>query len=106
MSKRWTLKDDEFLVRHAGAIAGADWLDYLASHDLGHHGKGAGKKRMAKLIETGVLAKIEAAHAAQEAMNDAWFEAFGHPSLKAERAEMREFSEFVAAEVAAREAVQ
>jgi len=53
MSKRWTLNDDQFLAAYHEVGA-----DYVASHDLGHHGKNAGTKRIAKLKETGVWDKL------------------------------------------------
>lgn len=82
MAKRWTLKDDEFLVAYAGAGSDDNWLNYIASHDLGHHGKNAGRRRMQKLRETGLLEKIEAAHRAHTEMVDAWGMAFGPDSWK------------------------
>lgn len=62
MSKRWTHKDDLFLVRFHEVGA-----DYVASHDLGF-AKGAGSKRLAKLKETGVFDKIQEYIKAEKAM--------------------------------------
>lgn len=55
MSKQWTLEDDIFLFQFHEIGA-----DYVASHDLGHHGKGAGTKRIKALKAWGVWEKIEA----------------------------------------------
>lgn len=55
MSKQWTLEDDIFLFQFHEIGA-----DYVASHDLGHHGKGAGTKRIKALKAWGVWDKIEA----------------------------------------------
>lgn len=60
MSKRWTLKDDKFLFEFHEIGA-----DYVASHDLGHHGKEAGTKRVKLLKERGLWEKIEAARRAE-----------------------------------------
>lgn len=60
MSKRCTLKDDRFLFEFHGIGA-----DYVASHDLGHHGKDAGTKRVKLLKERGLWEKIEAARRAE-----------------------------------------
>lgn len=91
MSKRWTLEDDQFLCAYADAVAGADWLNHIASHDLGHHGKNAGKKRMEKLIETGVYDKIRAYHDARSEMADAWGMAFGPASWRELIEDRRDF---------------
>lgn len=56
MSKRWTYKDDDFLVRYHEISA-----DYIASHDLGFKTKGAGERRLKLLRETGVFDLIKAA---------------------------------------------
>jgi hypothetical protein len=77
MAKRWTLKDDRFLVEYHSVGA-----NYVADHDLGFKGKNAGVKRMAKLKETGVWEKIEAYHEAWRSMNWAWVMAFGSQSDK------------------------
>lgn len=58
MSKRWTLKDDHFLVRYHEIGA-----DYVASHDLGFK-KGAGTKRVKALKAAGVWDLMVAAQRA------------------------------------------
>jgi hypothetical protein len=72
MSKRWTLKDDQFLVAYADI-----GLDFIASHDLGFHGKNAGTNRMKKLKEFGLLEKIVVAQKAAEIVGLHWNLAFG-----------------------------
>jgi hypothetical protein len=61
MTKRWTLEDDKHL-----AVYHQIGADYVAYHDLGHHGRNAGTKRIAKLKETGVWDKLIAAQKAEE----------------------------------------
>ena len=77
MSKRWTMKDDMFLVEYHGVGA-----NYVADHDLGFKGRNVGEKRVAKLKAAGVWDKIVAYHAAYRAMNRAWVTAFGSQSEK------------------------
>jgi len=62
-NKRWTLKDDIFLVRYHEL-----GVDYIADHDLGFHRPGAGVKRMKLLKERGVWGKIEASIKAEVVM--------------------------------------
>lgn len=72
MSKRWKIDDDLFLVRFQELGA-----DFIASHDLGFHGKGAGERRIAKLKYTGVYDLIIAAQKADTEMRCAHTLAFG-----------------------------
>jgi hypothetical protein len=55
MAKRWTYKDDVFLVRYIDMGA-----DFIASHDLGF-ADGAGEKRVKILKKTGLFEKIDQA---------------------------------------------
>ena len=48
MGKKWTQKEDEFLLFYHSAID----ADYIASHDLGRP-HGAGSKRLKKLTKSG-----------------------------------------------------
>lgn len=82
MSKRWTIEDDEFLAAYHEIGA-----DYVASHDLGHHGKGAGVKHIKRLKETGVWDKLLFAQAARRDFVDHWLLAFGGAESKALAAE-------------------
>lgn len=76
MSKRWTFKDDGFLVVYY--VEGNDqWNDYIASHDLGFKSKGAAKRRVAKLKELGIWEKFEAYNAARAELVKAHNLAFG-----------------------------
>lgn len=72
MKRRWNLQDDQFLTEHHEVGA-----DFVASHDLGFHGKGAGTKRLEKLKETGVFDKMVAYREARIEMQIAWSLAFG-----------------------------
>lgn len=71
MSKRWTLKDDKFLVSFSDLGA-----DRIASHDLGFHSKNAGTNRVKKLKELGVWDKIVAADRATTLAHLHWNLAF------------------------------
>jgi hypothetical protein len=53
MSKKWTLRDDQFLVQFYPVLG-----DYVGTHDLGRPA-GAADARVKKLQETGAWAFIE-----------------------------------------------
>jgi hypothetical protein len=74
MSKRWTMEDDEFLAAYADVASGM--ADYVASHDLGHHGKNAGANRIKRLKETGVWDKLIAYQKARDEFRDHWLVTF------------------------------
>lgn len=76
MSKRWTIKDDQFLAEYHEVGA-----DFIASHDLGF-ADGAGTKRIAKLKEAGVWEKLIAHREALTELNLSWNLAFGCQEAK------------------------
>lgn len=89
MTKRWTMKDDQFLAEFHEIGA-----DFIASHDLGF-ADGAGEKRITKLKEAGVWEKIIAHREALTELNLSWNLAFG----------CREAKEIAADEIAKRSEV-
>lgn len=72
MAKRWSVKDDIFLVSYAAVGA-----NYVANHDLGFQGKDAGEKRVKKLKELGLWDRINEYLEAKQTMHDAWTLEFG-----------------------------
>lgn len=90
MSKRWTYKDDDFLVRYHEIGA-----DYIADHDLGFKAKGAGTRRLNLLRETGLFDLIQAA---QDAVSRA---AANHALVFSRSEEAKEVAEFALADLVA-----
>lgn len=93
MSKRWTYKDDDFLVRYHEIGA-----DYIADHDLGFKAKGAGTRRLSQLRETGLFDLIKAA---QDAVSRA---TASHTLAFSRSEEAKEIAEFALADLDASEA--
>lgn len=76
MAKRWTLEDDIFLYQFHEMGA-----DFIASHDLGHHGKGAGTARVKLLRAMGLWDKIGAHARAMTIMRASHILAFSRNSF-------------------------
>lgn len=76
MSKRWTFKDDIWLVTYQDIVGG----DYVAKNDLGFFGKNAGKKRIEKLKSAGLLESLEDFIQREFEIRNSWVEMFGRES--------------------------
>jgi hypothetical protein len=88
VSKRWTYKDDDFLVRYHELGA-----DFIADHDLGFKAKGAGTHRLNLLRETGLFDLIQAA---QDAVSRA---TANHTLAFSKSEEARDIAEFALADL-------